>query len=214
MDAQRKWNSALMVAFCLLLTIFLLLLSYKLTLLFVGLTPDQQNTLDFLKEKSKLPLNLSLGYTPDELSHLQDVQKLMKGADILFYILLLVLTLIITVFRKERKLLKELFRKGGITTLIALLVIFGFTLLSFDQSFVIFHNLFFPQGNWLFPEDSLLIQTFPLYFFTRISTLIFIGALVGGIIFILVSFNTKELNTKESNIKELNIKDEFHRKRP
>jgi len=56
------------------------------------------------------------------------------------------------------------------------------TTLFFDQAFILFHLLLFPQGNWTFAADSLLIETFPLEFFMRMSLLIFLQTLVLGAI--------------------------------
>ncbi len=40
-----------------------------------------------------------------------------------------------------------------------------FHLLDFQKFFLFLHHVFFPQGNFAFPMDSLLIQTYPQTFF-------------------------------------------------
>ena len=112
-------NKLLLIIFCILLPIFLILFSYKTTLFFTDLNYNQQNTIDFLNDKEKLTLD----YTETELSHLNDVKNLMKNVDFLFYILLLILTLIITYQKNKKEELRKLFKYGGITTIITLLII-------------------------------------------------------------------------------------------
>ena len=168
---------------------FLILFFYKATLFFTGLTEAQQNTIDFLNnDKEELKLN----YTASELSHLEDVKRVMKFVDVLFYTLLLTLTLIITYYKNQKEQLRKLFLYGGKTTIIVLAVFLLYTLLNFNDAFTLFHKIFFPQGNWMFAEDSLLIQTFPIEFFVGISRIIFAGTLGGGILFILLSLYLKK----------------------
>ena len=169
-------NKSLLIIFCILLPLFLLLFSYKTTLFFTELTADQESTMNFLNDKGELELD----YTINEKSHLQDVKQVMNNFNYLFYFSLLILTLIITYYKKDQKQLKKLFKFGGITTVISLLVLLILILINFNYTFTIFHKLFFPQGNWIFVADSLLIQTFPIEFFIKISRIIFIQALILG----------------------------------
>mgnify|MGYP001600784828 FL=1 len=188
-----------LLLFCLLFPFFLLLLSYQLTLIFYPLTPAQEQTINFLQGKEELKAN----YTAAELSHLQDVQQIMKWVDVAFTALfLMVIFLAVMVLATNSKTVrsktinskeissqaewKKLVRWGGLVTVALVLVILLFLLLSFNTTFTLFHRLFFPQGNWLFPVESLLIQTFPLDFFVKIATMIFLLALALGSLFILL----------------------------
>ena len=54
----------------------------------------------------------------------------------------------------------------------------GFFALDFDQAFLAFHELFFPQGNFLFGPDSNLLRLFPEGFW-------FESALVAGLLIVL-----------------------------
>jgi integral membrane protein (TIGR01906 family) len=169
--------------FCIALPLFLLLFAYKTTLFFTELSPQQQETVDFLQQDMELTLN----YTSSELSHLEDVKEVMNWMEIAFYVLLLICTLIVTYYKRNKKMLKNLLRCGGVRTVIAVLLFLAIAYFSFDFLFTGFHQLFFPQGNWLFPADSLLIQTFPLEFFISISTPIFVQTLILGILFIVLA---------------------------
>ena len=171
-----KKETVLIILFCPLLLIFLLLFSYKTTLFFTPLTVEQENTLHFLQGKEELKLE----YTVNEISHLNDVKKVMGFMGYFLYGVLVILTGILTYYRKNKLYLRKLLFYGGIFSVAVILMKLVFILLLFDFSFAIFHSLFFPQGNWQFPADSLLIQTFPQEFFVKIGTIIFVQALFLG----------------------------------
>lgn len=187
-------NKLILIVFCIFLPLFLLLFSYKVVLGLSDLTENQQETIDFLNNKQELNLN----YTTNEVSHLEDVKGVMNLIDYLFYFRLIIITLIITYYRKNKDQLKKLFKCGGITTLISIGLILLFVLISFNTTFTIFHQIFFPQGNWLFPIDSLLIQTFPIGFFIGISVKIFLLTMGLGSIFIGVSYYLKYVRSKRN----------------
>ncbi len=174
----------------------MLLVSYKIALHFAELTPHQEIMLDFLLNKEQTQEQQStefnqLQYTEPERAHLIDVKQVMEVMNHVFYSLLLVLTLIITYCRKDKEQLIKLSKYGGISVITVELILFLLVLISFKSSFTAFHYLFFPQGNWMFPVDSLLIQTFPVQFFVKISQTILFQAFLGGIIFILISLYLK-----------------------
>ena len=61
------------------------------------------------------------------------------------------------------------------------------SLVPWEALFSSFHALFFPQGNWQFPPDSLLIQTYPEGFFVMFA--VFWGAfcLLSGVLLLVLS---------------------------
>lgn len=179
------------ILFCILLPMFLILFSYKAALFFADLDIEQQKTINFLRGKEDLTLN----YTALERSHLEDVKTVINWCDYLFYFSLLCLTLILTYHNKNKEQIRRLLFYGGIATVAVLAIILLFSLLSFNSAFILFHNLFFPQGNWTFSSDSLLIQTFPLGFFIGMSYKIIIQSLIYGIIFILLYFSLKHAHS-------------------
>ena len=176
---KSKITAQLLV--CLALPLFLLLLSYQAVLFFTEVTPTQENVLAFVQNKGEL----QAGFTPAEISHLEDVKTVMRYTDYLFYVLLACITVILTLYKKNKDFVLKLLDYGGKTTLIVILLVFLLAFFFFNEVFTLFHQLFFPQGNWLFSPDSLLIQTFPLAFFIIISRDIFLLTLGGGILFIL-----------------------------
>ena len=172
-------------AFSLFLLIFILLLSYKVNLFLADKTMEQQQTIDYLQGKT-YKMNLALNFTEDERAHLDDVKQVVQKADYLFYLSLIILLFLVLFNYKNKAEFNRLLKIASITTLIFLGIILIFTLLSFNFSFAIFHSIFFPQGNWQFAADSLLIKTFPLEFFVSLSWKIFVTALLlaGLVLFI------------------------------
>ncbi|MDP3640186.1 MAG: DUF1461 domain-containing protein, partial [Nanoarchaeota archaeon] len=156
----------------------------KTVLFFTPLTEPQEKALQFLDGNlAEIPYSL----TPEERSHLVDVERVMTSINAVFYVLLLTLTILLTYTRKQPLFQKKLFRCGGIATVTFGFILLLFMLFSFTSSFTLFHQLFFPQGNWLFPENSFLIQTFPLSFFITAARNIFLVLLALGSLFILLS---------------------------
>ncbi len=176
-------NKAIRIIFCFLLPFFLLLLSYLIILTFIPTTPAQQETINYLTGKNELYLD----YGSAELSHLRDVQRIMRITNFMFWGLLGALFFIVTYHWNNKNELPRCLKYGGITTIVSIGIITLFLGIAFNSSFVIFHQLFFPQGNWQFAADSLLIQTFPIGFFIKISFFIFGMALAGGLLIFLVS---------------------------
>ncbi len=173
-----------LVLFCIAFPLFLLLLSYSLVLFFTDMMPQQKEVFLFLDNKG----TLFSGFTPDEVSHLLDVKKIMNLADYIFYGLLLLITAALTYYKKDSKFVLKLLKSGGISTGIFILGLLLLSFFFFDAVFALFHQLFFPQGNWIFPADSLLIQTFPIIFFVTISRNIFLLNLFFGMIFIFIKY--------------------------
>lgn len=180
MNQKNKKNLTIII-FSVILPLFLLLSSYKLVLFLTPLTPTQENVFYFLEGKEEL----AVGFTELEASHLSDVKQVVHYVNYVFYILLLAVTVLITSYTKNKYFLFQLLNIAGKVTVLAMLFLGSLTLLFFDFVFALFHKIFFPQGNWLFPAGSIIIQTFPLEFFVQISRNIFLLALFLGTIFIL-----------------------------
>ncbi len=182
---NEKYKKSITILFCIVLPLFLLLLSYKTVLFFTSLTSAQEEVFLFLDGKQEL----STEFTELERSHLEDVKEVMMYADYVLYVLLLTLALVITYYKKQKDFVLKLFEYGGKTTIAAMLLLGMLSFLFFDALFTIFHQIFFPQGNWQFAADSLLIQTFPLEFFVTISRNIFLLTILLGILFILLEYS-------------------------
>ena len=55
-------------------------------------------------------------------------------------------------------------------------------LINWDVLFRVFHLVLFPQGNWMFPANSLLIQTYPESFFIFFSSVWALLVVVFGLL--------------------------------
>jgi len=73
-------------------------------------------------------------------------------------------------------------KRGGAAT-VGLLCFLGiFAVTSFDWFFTTFHEIFFPQGNWQFPMGDHMITLFPDRFWSDVTLLVGLVALVLAII--------------------------------
>lgn len=177
---EINWFKVCKVIFILLVPFFFLLLSYKVIMFNTEFNDNQQLVWDYVNsnndEQQEIQGNLiEQGITEQELSHLDDVNKVIQWMNYLFYALLLVLTLILTVYKKEKDKINSLIKYGAVSGLVFSLFLLISSLLNFMKSFDIFHTILFPQGNWQFPYDSFLITTFPQSFFFGIAKEIFIA---------------------------------------
>lgn len=155
-----------LIIFVILLPLLLVLSAYKMVFAFSSYNGGQQEVISFLEGKEDLNKS-NLNITQDETAHLQDVKGLMKKAAMVFYFLLLANTLIFIFIysHKDKKYLKKMFFYGGIATFALIVLLVIFSLVNFNFLFNIFHEIFFPQGNWAFSKESFLISAFPEVFF-------------------------------------------------
>ena len=163
-----------LILFSILSPLVLVLLSYHAVIFITPLSPVQEQVFDYLSQKT----SFSSPITTVEISHLDDVRSVMIFLDTLLYFSLLIVILIITYYRQDKEHISKLFQFGGITTLCFFVIMVLGILLNFEQTFTLFHQIFFPQGNWQFPADSFLIQTFSIDFFQSLGLKIVITALV------------------------------------
>lgn len=163
----------------------------RLTKGLIGFLKDKEDFKPFI-----LKNNLSY-FTTEEISHLGDVRILFNKIFLTYYICLgLTLIFIAVLFEKN---IKNYLKNISVllmlpsAILISLLLILYFFGQNFLPLFDKFHLIFFPQGNFAFPEDSTLITLLPLNFFndffTRLvtSSLLFAAVLIitGAVIFII-----------------------------
>ena len=142
-------------------------------------------------------------YDQADILHMKDV----KGVIWLDYSLLLLAVIyslvyiLVTVIWNKRNGRKDLALGaacgGGLT--VALLCFLGiFVVTGFDSFFITFHEIFFPQGNWQFPFGDHMIALFPDGFWSNVTMLVGLVALVLAIIvwclgFVLLRINKRRL---------------------
>ena len=119
-----------------------------------------------LSERKKL-------FTENEVSHLVDVNQLLYGVK-MFWLLLGISLVLMRKYLSEETIWVS--AKVGILTT----AVIGLTaIVGWESFFVLFHRVFFPQGNWAFPWDSNLLMIFPETFWQRMA---------GAILFLMVIF--------------------------
>jgi integral membrane protein (TIGR01906 family) len=124
--------------------------------------------LDYLQHgRSALP---DVAFTLREVAHMEDVRQVFAGIRLLIVLSilgLLILGLLLYISHGHTfSWLPRMLFFGGLAVDI-LLILFGVSiLLDFSGLFAALHNLLFEPGTWLFPQDSLLIQMYPLSFFS------------------------------------------------
>lgn len=182
-----KKESGLLILFCVSLPIALMLLSYNIVLFSTSLTQSQKQAFHFLQSDKPLSLN----FTASEQSHLADVKQVMMAANYIFFGSLLMCLLIVAYYVNKKMPIEKLLQSAGATTIAVLLIILLFFLVNFNLLFTLFHHLFFPQGNWIFAADSLLIRTFPEEFFRGISLKIFILTLLFAVVVTALSWKKR-----------------------
>jgi integral membrane protein (TIGR01906 family) len=130
-------------------------------------------------------------FTDTEKSHMQDVKELIRTMQFIYYGAAVVLLILFFYCYKKFEDDKIMFIKvlarsslySSIAATIILVLIFSTSVFYFEPVFATFHSIFFPQGNWMFSPDSLLITLFPQQFFFDISIRIFIYAIFQALIF-------------------------------
>lgn len=132
-------------------------------------------------------------YNDNELSHMEDVKSVVTGMRIALAVSMLVLlTIVIIGVRKGwRSELLLAFRNGGWGVIGLIAAILLFVLLSFDQLFTWFHELFFQQGNWQFYTSDTLIRLFPMRFWQDAFIFVGILSLIFGVLLIVFSRSRK-----------------------
>ena len=113
----------------------------------------------------------------DEVSHMGDVKQLflltfsVQGASAMF--LLLVTGLAAYAFRRAVwGVLAVWLRRGPFITAGVIATLGVAALVAFDPLFTLFHNIAFPQGNFLFPRTADLVRVFPFGFWRDMTLLI------------------------------------------
>ena len=143
-------------------------------------TIENQKILEFFKTGI-----MQLNMTEDELKHMHEVRNLNTYFELFIYLLLIIFVSILFIARLD--FFEMLFQLWAPLSTFIIILVLGILLPS--QMFTLFHSIFFPQGNYLFPTDSFLITLYPeSYFF---SLFYFISAIALSISLILIVIGKK-----------------------
>lgn len=120
---------------------------------------------------SRISCRLALG--EDELSHLEDCHTLIAGViPVLWCCAGAALAgLAFLVFSGHRRQAGRVLLCAPAVLAATMLALGAWAALDFNGFFSAFHGLLFPQGNWTFPAQSLLICMLPLNFWVSMAAL-------------------------------------------
>jgi integral membrane protein (TIGR01906 family) len=143
--------------------------------------------------------------TVDERTHMQDVKRLF---DVAFIIHLLLLGAAIgcvgtLAYQKLWSSIDDLLARSMWWAGWSIICIMGLTAiaaaLNFTAFWTLFHVFLFPQGNWMFPYDSVLITLYPAMYFQSAVLSISLKAGIAAIILIFLgSFQSKARIAQEA----------------
>jgi hypothetical protein len=110
-------------------------------------------------------------YTAEEISHMRDVRGVFDAAKILIPAGLFVMALRLQRARaRGLETMLRLVRDGAVAAGAAVAAVGVIAALAFDQAFLLFHEVFFPQGNFLFdPATSNLVRLYPDWYWEGIT---------------------------------------------
>lgn len=111
-------------------------------------------------------------YNSREIKHLVDVQNVARGALIVHAVSgLLVLIALVLLARSPltRAAAARGLVSGAALTIVLIAAIGIFSVVAFDQFFVLFHHIFFEGDSWLFNYTDSLIQFYPEPFWEAAS---------------------------------------------
>ncbi len=105
---------------------------------------------------------------PQEHSHLIDVQRALGW---LFILGLAGMFFLFGVWRVHRKIILDVTRDGVNIGIAVIGVLVMVSVLNWSWFFTQFHRVFFAEGTWQFPINSILIQLFPQSFWITYGVL-------------------------------------------
>ena len=112
-------------------------------------------------------------YSQAELSHLDDCYVIARLAYplIIAAAILALAGLIFTGITGRKRRLGAVFLAAGLLVVVVFVALGVWAALDFQGFFAAFHSLFFKQGNWTFPYDSLLICALPTAFWVGMGAM-------------------------------------------
>lgn len=110
-------------------------------------------------------------YTAGEISHMADVRRVFDGAKLLIPAGLFVMAIRLQRARSRSvEAMIRLVRDGAVAAGVAVAAVGIIAAFAFEQAFLIFHQVFFPQGNFLFdPAMSNLVRLYPDWYWQGIT---------------------------------------------
>lgn len=122
-----------------------------------------------------------------EKRHLLDIKRTLETLHLYWQMgMALFMTLTVVMIIKFRTMGFDVVKRSlYILTFIFLMVVW--VLFDFLDFFKLFHTLLFVSSSWVFPENSYLIQWFPLVYFQQFFVIVFLKTLFMVIFFYCIS---------------------------
>lgn len=107
-----------------------------------------------------------ISFDQDMLDHLIDVRTVFQGVLLIAAVLTVLVPVACVLYSRTwgRRPLGRVLTAGGIVPVAVALLLGSVGAFNFDALFVGMHSLFFQDGTWTFPADSLLICALPIPF--------------------------------------------------
>ena len=103
-----------------------------------------------------------------ERSHMSDVRGVFIGAQVAA-VVAAVLALMLLVRAVDRAYTLRLLRNAALCAVAFVVLLALFAAVAFEAAFLLFHQIFFPQGNFLFSPDSMLLRLYPQVYFYGVT---------------------------------------------
>jgi hypothetical protein len=113
-------------------------------------------------------------YNIHEKRHLLDVKRVLETLYHLWLLLLITTTIGMIIFRNDyKKITKQVANLG-----LFLILFLVFMSIDFINNFDFLHSLLFNAKTWVFSNDSILIELFPLIYFQQFFFFLLTGSLI------------------------------------
>lgn len=149
-----------------------------------SVVPLHRETLRYLLDQGgELPRGPDGGQVFDaaERSHMEDVRGVFRGVRTAWGLSGLILALL-ALSGRMRGYLAVLTRDAALYAGIAVLVIALIAAIAFVPAFLLFHQVFFPQGNYLFDPNSDLLRVYPEHYWYGVTLRVFGGFCLASLI--------------------------------
>lgn len=128
-----------------------------------------KNIFAYLQNQSRLQTDY---YTPREIRHLADIKSLIRLVYGLSSAAVMMFAAVLIFFIMNNRLteLLKIIMRAAIVSIVIILVPALFLLFDFEQTFFLFHELAFTNGNWILdPSSESLIVIFPPKLFSDLA---------------------------------------------
>ncbi len=149
--------SILVLAILLLTNTLLILLVFKYNSSFLignqKYQPEHKEIVKYILSGNSQKISKVL--PQDELAHIQDVRNIISKIPLTLFFMLTVVGYLVKKYQNIS------FNEVLKYSLIIIFILFLGGAIVFMPLFILFHQIFFPQGNWAFSTSSILMQLYP-----------------------------------------------------